>query len=149
MIARHKGVVALVALTMIGAKDCDPWGAWDGNNGKTPPVPVPQHYCTTDPPLGCVAICFFAPLDAPMPMPSLPTPTANCSDPGAGPRAAQFLTDIDTVLTCDQNLYYGASYVVFPTTFYLDPQVTQTGNCTPPPPLPADEPLSAFMGFNQ
>jgi hypothetical protein len=141
------GPLLLFALLTIGADDCalTQIGKPVPPSSTSPALP----YCSTDPPLGCVALCIFAPTDIPdmPPPPTTPTTTDNCTDPGSGTIAAQFITDVQTILECDPTLWGGASYVVFSTFFSLTRQVAQAGNCTPPPTLPDDEPLSTFMGF--
>ncbi len=147
MLVRNKLATALFGLVMIGAKDsgCDPWAADDGN-GAPSPVAAVLNFCPTDPPLGCVAICFVVSMDAGMPMPPSDTPTiaGNCSS--GGPLAAQFVSDVQNTFDCDPDLY-GASYVVFPTYFNLTPTVTKTSNCNQPPTFPSTELLSDFMGL--
>jgi hypothetical protein len=142
--------LTLFGLAMIGAKDCDPWAAWDGNSGTLPPPPRIASYCTTDPPIDCVAICFVVGTgDAVPPPPSTPTLMADCGSGGLV--AQQFVDDVTTILTCNPNQYPDmSSYVVFPTFFQLTPMVTQTtGQCVQPPALPGTMPLSTFMGFDQ
>ncbi len=151
VLTRNRIAAALFGLMMIGAKDggCDPWAADDGNGNPAPHLPT-GSYCTTDPPVGCVAICFIVTADAGIsPPPTTPMLTGNCSD-GDGPLAAQFVSDVQNTYDCDPNQYADmVSYVVFPDFFNLTPTVTKAGNCTTPPSLPGTEPLSDFMGFNQ
>ena len=74
--------------------------------------------------------------------PPPPSSTPGCA--GGGGLAQQFVTDVQTVLTCDESM---SSYAVLPPFFYITPRVTQMGNCLPPPALPDTVSLAAFMGF--
>jgi hypothetical protein len=120
--------------------------AWKQSEQQDPanqPLPPPQ-YCTTDPPLECVGVCLTGPMAAVAGSPP-PTPTPACS---AGSDLARlFVTDVQTILVCDENLYPNMeSYVVFPPFFQIAPQVIEAGDgCVQPPVLPDTMPFGAFM----
>jgi hypothetical protein len=138
----HAVVLVLFGWMMIGADDCGLWKSTSPTGpGNTPP-PLIASYCQTDPPLGCVGLCITVDMGAMGPPP--PTPSTTCD--AGGDLAKQFVSDVETILVCDETM---ASYVVFPPYFSITPQVVQTGTCAQPPALPNTMPLSAFMGFGQ
>jgi hypothetical protein len=148
MIAWKRIALALFGFTMIGADGCNVTLPWDpGTPDSSPPPPA---VCLTDPPIGCDALCIVLDTtgtDIPPP-PTTPIVSPDCSE-GGGPLAAQFITDAQTILTCDPATYGpNMSYVVFPTEFSLTPQVAQTGICTMPPVPPPTESLANLMNPN-
>jgi hypothetical protein len=136
----HAVVLVVFAWMMIGAQDCNPWAGEVGPD--SPKTSTPVNYCTTDPPVDCAGLCIIM-LGLPEGMsPPPPSPTPGCA--GGGGLTQQFVTDIQTTLVCDESM---PSYAVLPPFFHITPQVTQTGNCTPPPALPDMVSLAVFMGY--
>lgn len=133
-------------LSGIGADNCGfywPSGASTSGDSTTPAKPL----CKTDPPLACVGMCITVTMPG-MGTPP-PTPSPDCG--AGGDLAKLFVTDVQTILACDPNMYPEmASYVVFPPFFSITPQVIETGDgCVQPPALPDTMPLSAFLGITQ
>ena len=150
MLARNRAALALFGSAMLGADNCTINLPWDSGGDTSAPIPVPADFCHTDPPVGCWGLCLFPDMtDTDIsPPPATPTATSNCTDPGTGDLATQFVMDINTILVCDPTLY-GGSYVVFPTDFFLARTVAKVGSCVIPPLPPLTESLAQLMGGGQ
>jgi hypothetical protein len=149
MLTRNRIAVAALSLMMMGADDsgCDNWGTDEGAPGA-PPMSAPP-FCPSDPPVLCAALCMYSQTgDCTVPLPTTPIIT-NCTGDGAGPRAAQFVDDINKLFECNENQYYGMSYATTPEWYSISPVVTSRtpADCLTPPDPPAQSNFLVYMGW--
>jgi hypothetical protein len=84
-----------------------------------------------DPPVGCAVACN---LPAGLMPSGAAAKTPQCSDVSAGPLTQLFLSDVQTILVCDDSR---PLYLVYPTNFLITPSpVGSTSNCVIPPAPP-------------